>query len=111
MLRVGLIGLGAVTLPLAQQWVAGGFPKDVEFVGALTRTPREDPPLPIVYDARELLALGAEYIVEGAGHSAVRSHVGPLLEAGAEVAVTSIGALIDDNLRAQCPSSNDLGLF
>ena len=109
MLRVGLIGLGAVTLPLAQQWVAGGFPKDVEFVGALTRTPRDDPPLPIVHDARELLVLGAQYVVEGAGHSAVRSHVGPLLEAGAEVAVTSIGALIDDDLRAHLLAAAETG--
>lgn len=109
LLRVGLIGLGAVTLPLARQWAAGGFPKNVEFVGALTRSPREDPPAPVVHDAGELLALGARYIVEGAGHSAVRSHVEPLLEAGLEVAVTSIGALIDDDLRNRLLGAAEAG--
>jgi aspartate dehydrogenase len=108
-LRVGLIGLGAVTSPLALQWAAGGFPKEVEFVGALTRSPREDPPIPVVHDAAELIALGARYVVEGAGHDAVRSHVEGLLEAGVEVAVTSIGALIDDALRERLLAAAEAG--
>lgn len=109
MLRIGLIGLGAVTLPLAQQWAAGGFPEEVEFVGALKRTPQEDALLPIVHEPEELLALGAQYIVEGAGHAAIRNHVEPLLAAGAEVAVTSIGALIDDALRSRLLTAAEVG--
>lgn len=109
MLKVGLIGLGAVTKPLAQQWAAGGFPDGVEFVGAIKRTQDDDPILPIVHDAEALLALGARYIVEGAGHVAVRAYAAPLLEAGAEVAITSIGALIDDELRARLLGAAEAG--
>ena len=48
MLNVGLIGLGAVSGPLAAQWRAGGFPANVRFVGALTRRARADAPVPTV---------------------------------------------------------------
>lgn len=109
-LRVGLIGLGAVTAPLAAQWRAGGFPENVVFVGALVRRPRPTSDLPTVTTVEEFLALKPDYIVEGAGHGAVRAHVEPLLRAGLEVAVTSIGALIDDALRARLlEAANDGG--
>lgn len=100
-LKVGLIGLGAVAAPLVRQYLAGEFPRNVVFVGALVRTPRPDAGLPTVTTAAALLALEPDYIVEGAGHGAVQTHVEPLLRAGKEVAVTSIGALIDDGLRAR----------
>jgi aspartate dehydrogenase len=98
-LNVGLIGLGAVAGPLVELYLAGGFPDNVRFVGALVQRERQDAPIPAVTTVEALLALEPDYIVEGAGHGAVQSHVGPLLRAGKEVAVTSIGALIDDALR------------
>jgi len=98
-LKVGLIGLGAVAAPLVRQYLAGGFPENVTFVGALARRPRDDAGLPVATTVDDFLALGPDYVVEGAGHGAVAAHVEPLLAAGKEVAVTSIGALIDDDLR------------
>lgn len=108
-LKVGLIGLGAVAGPLVARWRAGGFPANVAFVGALVRQPRENPPLPIATDVRDFLALAPDYVVEGAGHGAVRAHVEALLKAGKEVAVTSIGALIDDDLRARLLAAAEAG--
>lgn len=98
-LRVGLIGLGAVCAPMIAQWKAGGFPDNVEFVGALVRTARADAGLPTVTDVDAFLALEPNYVVEGAGHAAIKTHLEPVLKAGKEVVVTSIGALIDDDLR------------
>ncbi len=108
-LNVGLIGLGAVAAPLVEQYRAGGFPPNVRFVGALARTPRPDAPVPVVTSVEEFLALKPDYVVEGAGHAAVRAHVEPLLRAGLEVAVTSIGALIDDALRERLLAAADAG--
>lgn len=108
-LKVGLIGLGAVSGPLAAQWRAGGFPENVEFVGALVRRPRPNAELPVALDVEAFLAFGPDYIVEGAGHSAVQTHVEPLLRAGKEVAVTSIGALIDDGLRSRLLTAAEAG--
>lgn len=108
-LRVGLIGLGAVAGPLVEQWRTGGFPDNVDFVGALVRTPRHDAGLPTATDIDGFLAFAPDYIVEGAGHGAVQAHVGPLLAAGKEVAVTSIGALIDDDLRARLLDAAEAG--
>lgn len=108
-LNVGLIGLGAVSGPLAAQYAAGGFPEGVRFVGALVRRPRADAPIPTATTVEAFLALGPDYIVEGAGHAAVRAHVEPLLRAGKEVAVTSIGALIDDDLRHRLLAAAEAG--
>ncbi len=108
-LNVGLIGLGAVAAPLAAQYAAGGFPDNVRFVGALVRRPRPGSAIPTVTTVEDFLALGPDYIVEGAGHAAVRAHVEPLLRAGKEVAVTSIGALIDDDFRARLLAAAEAG--
>jgi len=108
-LKVGLIGLGAVAGPLAARYRAGDFPPEVKFVGALARRPRDDAPFPVVTDIEAFLALGPDYIVEGGGHEAVRQHVEALLLAGKEVAVTAIGALIDDDLRARLIKAAETG--
>lgn len=108
-LRVGLIGLGAVCAPLIQQWRAGGFPDNVEFVGALVRTPRPDAGLPTVTSLDDFLALQPDYILEGAGHDAIRAYLEPLLRAGKETVVTSIGALIDDALRERLLAAAEAG--
>jgi aspartate dehydrogenase len=76
-LNVGLIGLGAVAGPLVELYLAGGFPGNVRFVGALVQRERQDAPIPAVTTVEALLALEPDYIVEGAGHGAVQSHVGP----------------------------------
>jgi aspartate dehydrogenase len=39
---------------------------------------------------------GCDYVVECAGHDAVRDHIAPLLRAGADVILASAGALADD---------------
>ncbi|MEQ9122951.1 MAG: aspartate dehydrogenase [Alphaproteobacteria bacterium] len=108
-LNVALIGLGAVAAPLVRRYLDGEFPANVRFVGALARRLRADAGLPVVTTADELLALEPDYIVEGAGHAAVRAHVETLLLAGKEVAVTSIGALIDDELRARLIRAAETG--
>lgn len=108
-LNVGLIGLGAVAGPLLTRYADGAFPANVRFVGALVRTPRAEAPVPTVVSVDELLALEPDFIIEGGGHEAVRAHVAPLLRAGKEVAVTAIGALIDDDLRRSLLDAAEAG--
>lgn len=54
----------------------------------------------VVSSASELLEKKPDVVAECAGHSAVATHVGPVLEAGVEVIVVSIGALADETLAA-----------
>ena len=54
-----------------------------------------------VLGAQALCAAQPDVVLEAASHDAVRSHLVPLLAAGASVIVLSAGALADDALRAE----------
>ena len=54
----------------------------------------------VVTDAAGLLAAGCDLVVECAGHAAVVAHVPPVLRAGVDVVLVSIGALADPDLEA-----------
>jgi aspartate dehydrogenase len=72
----------------------------IEVVGVLVRRPRPPEPgaPPAVTAIADLLALRPRVVVEGAGHAAVRDHGAAILEAGADLAITSVGALTDQAL-------------
>lgn len=55
----------------------------------------------VVLQLAELLATKPDLVVECAGHSAVDSHAGPILEAGHTLLIVSIGALSDAALRTK----------
>ena len=104
-MRLGLIGYGNIARTLA---VYLGPSSGIVAVTVLVRPGREadapisfaDGAIPVsaVTDVEALLAASPDFIVECAGHSAVEAFVPPLLRAGLDVVVVSIGALADEAL-------------
>jgi aspartate dehydrogenase len=94
-MRIGLIGLGTIArgvlelLKPAEGW---------EVVGALVGNPDKPRPatsVPVCRSLDEFLAAGPEVVAEMGGHAALRCHVPPLLRAGIDVLMLSVGALAD----------------
>lgn len=97
-MRLGLIGCGAIgcqVVRAAQEGALGG----VNLAAVLVRSPRLEPLVthePDVFFDHDL-----ELVVECAGHQAVRAHAERSLAAGADLVLTSVGALVDDALLAR----------
>lgn len=94
-MRVGLIGLGAI----ARRLLRLVQPEDeLEFVGALVRDlgkPRDAFAIPVCASVEDLIARQPEVVVEAGGHAALRSYGPPLLCAGVDLLIVSVGALAD----------------
>ncbi len=98
-MRLGLIGGGAIGREVVAAAQRAELGTGIELVAVLVRTPRtmRDPLVthePGAFFERELDA-----VVECAGHQAVRDHGVRCLEGGTDLVLTSIGALVDDDLR------------
>jgi aspartate dehydrogenase len=101
-LRLGLIGYGAIGREVVAAARRGALGDRIAVAAVLTRRPREaEPGLAIVQDRGRFLAEGPDVVLEGAGHAAVREHGEACLAAGADLLLTSIGALTDDALHAR----------
>ena len=100
MIRVGLIGFGAIGRAL---WaaLAEGRAGDAVCPSVLVRSPRVEAGVPLTADADAFFAERLDAVVECAGHEAVRQHGPRALAMGADLVVTAIGALVDDALRAR----------
>ncbi|MDX6751441.1 aspartate dehydrogenase [Geminicoccaceae bacterium 1502E] len=99
-MRIGLIGLGAIGGEIARRAEEGTLGEGLELAAVLVRRPREagmGPP--VVSRCADFLAAGPELVLECAGHAALREHGEACLKAGADLLVTSAGALADDALR------------
>jgi len=95
--RLGLIGLGAIGKQIIAAAESGALP-GVEIAAILVRRPRPDNPRAIA-DADRFFAERFDAVAEGAGHQAVRDHGERALDSGADLLLTSVGALTDDALR------------
>lgn len=99
MLRLGILGFGAIGRRIAEA-SASGHLDGIALVTALVRTPRasssERPD--ITHDPDWFFRYRLDIVVEGAGHQAVRDYAVRTLEAGADLYVTSIGAFTDTAL-------------
>ncbi|MDF1586848.1 aspartate dehydrogenase [Marinimicrococcus flavescens] len=99
-MRIGLIGLGAIGGEIARHAGEGRLGGGLELAAVLVRRPRETgggPP--VVTRCADFLAAAPELVLECAGHAALREHGETCLAAGADLLVTSAGALADDPLR------------
>lgn len=99
MLRLGMLGFGAIGRRIAEASAAGRL-DGIALVAALVRTPRaaagERPD--ITHDPDWFFRYRLDIVVEGAGHQAVRDYAVRALETGADLYVTSIGAFTDTAL-------------
>ncbi len=99
MIRVGLLGFGAIGKRVAET-AASGQLEGIKLVTALVRSPRAsagDGP-DITHDPDWFFRYRLDVVVEGAGHQAVRDHAVRALENGADLYVTSVGAFTDTAL-------------
>jgi aspartate dehydrogenase len=97
-MRVGMIGLGAIGAEVLAAARAGRLGPGLELVAVLARRPRPEEPLATT-ERGAFLAQRPEVVLEVAGHEALREHGPACLAAGADLLLTSAGALVDDAVR------------
>jgi aspartate dehydrogenase len=95
-MRLGLVGLGAIGKAVVAD-VDNGAAPGVVVAAVLTRRPRPDEARAMI-DPQRFFATGLDAVLECAGHDAVRAHGERTLDAGADLLVTSAGALADEAL-------------
>lgn len=100
-MRLGLIGHGAIGKAVVAAAAGGQLGPKVELVAVLVRQERPPSPgLTVTTDRARFLGEHPDVVLEAAGHEAVRQHAAACLEAGADIVLTSIGALTDATLLA-----------
>jgi aspartate dehydrogenase len=100
-MRLGVIGCGAIGREVAAAWRRGDLGPKVELAAVLVRRARPAADDAVVTSEPDrFFAQRLDVVLECAGHEAVRAHGARALEAGADLVLTSIGALVDDDLRA-----------
>ncbi len=101
-MRIGLIGCGAIGRALLDAADRGGLAPEQRIVAVLVRRQRPSPSgVLVTTDPTGFLAEQPAAVIEVAGHDAVRAHGVACLAAGADLVVTSVGALADDALRSE----------
>src|SRR5260221_6559434 len=101
-MRLGLIGHGAIAQHVIAVLDMGGLPGGAPPAVLVRRArPATAGPREITGDAARFLAHRFDAVLECAGHQAVRDHGERVIEAGADLLVTSVGAFTDDALLAR----------
>jgi aspartate dehydrogenase len=100
-MRLGLIGCGAIGGEVVRAAQQGGLGRGVQLAAVLVRRARSEPEPLVTHDAKIFFDRDLEAVVECAGHRAVQDHGVRCLDRGADLVLTSIGALVDDDLRAR----------
>jgi aspartate dehydrogenase len=107
MVRVGLIGWGAIGRSIVDLWNALS-PERFTLAAVCVRAAQLQTartmlaPEVVISDAiGDLLASGLDYVIEAAGQAAVESHADEILRAGCSLYLLSVGSLAPDALRAR----------
>jgi len=100
-MKLGLIGHGAIARHLLTVLDEGGMPGVAVPCVLVRKAGAAAGRRAITNDAARFLAHGFDVVLECAGHDAVREHGEHVLEAGADLIVTSVGAFTDDALLAR----------
>ncbi|MCC5992196.1 MAG: aspartate dehydrogenase [Rhodobacteraceae bacterium] len=99
-MRLGVIGYGAIARELLSVLAQEGAMPEAVIVLMRERTQAncQMPGLETVGTAGELVAARPDLVIECAGASAVREHVGTCLSGGINTVIASVGALADGGL-------------
>jgi aspartate dehydrogenase len=108
-MRLGLIGHGAIGGEVLRAAREGGLGPNVQLAAVLVRRPRAGPDPLVTHEPDAFFGRDLGAVLECAGHQAVREHGVRCLEAGADLVLTSIGALVDDDLRCRLERSAEEG--
>jgi aspartate dehydrogenase len=109
-MRLGIIGYGAIGAEVAAAAERGGLGAEIELVGVLVRRPRAAGGGGLLsHEPERLFGSKPDVVLECAGHEAVRAHGVGCLESGADLVLTSIGALVDDRLRLRLEAAARAG--
>jgi aspartate dehydrogenase len=105
-MRLGVIGHGAIGREVVAAWRRGALGPAIEVAAVLVRRPRPgaDDVL-LTHRSERFLAGALDVVLECAGHQAVREHGTRCLAAGADLVLTSVGALVDEALHARLASA------
>lgn len=95
--QLGMIGFGAIGREVMTALSKLGEAAAMKAV--LVRPGREAPGA--VHDVPALIAARPQVVLECAGHSAVKEFAAPLLRAGIDVIISSVGVLADDEVRRE----------
>ncbi len=99
-MRLGIIGHGAIGAEVMAAAGRGELGPGIEVTGVLVRRPRAAADgLLLTTEPARFFGRQPQVVLECAGHEAVRAHGLRALESGADLLLTSIGALVDDGLR------------
>ena len=115
MLRVGLIGLGAIGTAICDAWDErlGGIARLCAILVrpdcAADVAKRLSNDHRVVTEIAALLAQDPTFVVEAAGHQALSEYGEQVLRAGCELLIMSVGALADDALRERLERAAELG--
>jgi aspartate dehydrogenase len=93
--RVGLIGAGAIGRDVVAL-IRRNLARSVEVPIVLARRKRPDEQPPVTDDIDTFLRHELDAVIEGAGHEALLAHGEKVLDAGADLVITSTGAFAAD---------------
>lgn len=93
--QLGMIGFGAMGREVMSALTELG--ETGTLTAVLVRPGRDAPNA--VHDVEALIAARPQVVMECAGHSAVKEFAAPLLRAGIDVIISSVGVLADDRIR------------
>jgi aspartate dehydrogenase len=115
MLRVGLIGLGAIGRSIVDLWETLP-PRTFTLAGVCVRPLQRQavraamPPQILVCDnVNDLLSIRPDYVIEAAGQTVVASHGDEILRAGCSLYLLSVGSLAHDKLRTSLQDAAQAG--